>query len=105
MWREQSAGTGHRRRLLVVLHDRDPRALVDLVGSWQPEFPGVTLKASGAERWEIAIPPALDAGHEAHFALVLDAFLRAVDERRWPVGLAERTLAKYTLLAEAAASV
>ena len=40
---------------------------------------------------------------ETHFARVLDEFLRIVDDHRWPTALAERTLAKYTLLAEAAA--
>jgi hypothetical protein len=34
---------------------------------------------------------------------VLDDFLDAVDDQHWPAALAERTLAKYTLLAEAAA--
>jgi hypothetical protein len=49
------------------------------------------------------VPPALDGGHETHFPRVLDQFLSVVDDRRWPAALAERTLAKYTLLAEAAA--
>jgi predicted dehydrogenase len=105
VWREQSADTGHRRRLFVTPHDADPRALVDLVGTWPGEFPGVTLKAAGAKRWEIAIPPALDAGHEAHFALVLDEFLRTLDEQRWPADVAARTLAKYAMLADAVARV
>ena len=105
VWREQSADTDHRRRLFVAPHDADPRALVDLVDSWRAEFPGVALRAASAGRWEIAIPAELDAGHEAHFALVLDTFLRAIDETRWPADVAERTLAKYTLLAAAAASV
>ena len=42
-------------------------------------------------------------GHETQFARVLDEFLRIVDDHCWPTALAERTLAKYTLLAEAAA--
>ena len=49
------------------------------------------------------MPSALDGGHETHFARVLDEFLRIVDAHCWPSALAERTLAKYTLLAEAAA--
>jgi hypothetical protein len=47
------------------------------------------------------VPP--DGGHETHFARVLDEFLTIVDDRRWPAAAAERTLAKYALLAEAAA--
>jgi hypothetical protein len=49
------------------------------------------------------MPSSLDGGHETHFARVLDDFLRVVDDRRWPAALARRTLAKYALLAEAAA--
>src|SRR5437773_6848342 len=105
VWREQSADTGHRRRLFVAPHDADPRALVDLVDSWRAEFSGVALKAGRAARWEITIPAELDAGHEAHFARVLDGFLQAIDEKRWPADVAEHTLAKYTLLAAAASSV
>jgi len=105
VWREQSGETGYRRRLFVTVHDANPRALDDLVGTWRTEFPGVGLRAAERGRWEIAIPHGLDAGHESHFALVLDTFLRAVDESRWPAEVAERTLAKYTLLAAAAASV
>jgi hypothetical protein len=53
----------------------------------------------------LVIPPALLAGHEAHFALVLDSFVRAIDAGGWPAAQAAHTLAKYRLLAEAAAAV
>ena len=56
---------------------------------------------AGPETYEVTVPH--DGGHETHFARVLDEFLRTVDDRRWPTALAQRTLAKYTLLAEAAA--
>jgi hypothetical protein len=105
VWREQSANTGYRRRLFVRLRDPDPRPLVHVIDTWQTEWPGVMLRAAGREGWEIVIPSGLDGGHEAHFALVLDAFLAAIDEKRWPADVAERTLAKYELLAAAAASV
>jgi hypothetical protein len=67
------------------------------------EFPGVGVARVATERHEVTIPPGLDAGHESHFTKVRDEFLRTVDEHRWPSTLAARTLAKYTLLAEAAA--
>jgi hypothetical protein len=51
----------------------------------------------------VVVPALLDGGHETHFARVLDGVLRIVDEGRWPAALAQRTLGKYTLLAEAAA--
>ena len=53
--------------------------------------------------FEVTVPSPLDGGHEKHVARVLDEFLRIVDAHRWPAALAERRLAEYALLAEAAA--
>jgi len=104
---ERAAHTGNRRRLLVRPHgnaERVQQAMADMVGAVQRELPGVAVAPTDDGRAEVTIPPALDAGHESHFALVLDEFLKTVDDRHWPVARAERTLAKYTLLAEATAS-
>ena len=102
---EQGPETGGRRRLSV-----DPRgdagvvldALAERVAAWQARWPGVRLESGDDGAAVVAVPPALAAGHESHFPLVLDAFLRAIDEGQWPAALAGRTLAKYALLAEAA---
>src|SRR6267378_6365433 len=103
---EQSARTDHRRR--VFLEPRTDaggvaRALRETVTAWQAELPGVEVVSAGPETFEVTVPPPLDGGHETHFARVLDEFLRIVDAHRWPRALAASTLAKYTLLAEAAA--
>jgi len=103
---EQSARTDHRRR--VFLEPRTDarsvgRALRETVRAWQAELPGVDVVPAGPETFEVTVPPPLDGGHETHFARVLDEFLTIVDAQHWPSALAERTLAKYTLLAEAAA--
>ena len=103
---EQSARTDFRRRVCV-----EPRtdvagvaqALHQTIAAWQAEVPGLEVVPAGAQTFEVTVPPGLDGGHEAHFAPVLDEFLTIVDANRWPTALAERTLAKYTLLAEAAA--
>lgn len=103
---EQGARTGYRRKIFVEPVE-DParlaRALGDVVAGLQREWPGVGLTSGPSREHEVTIPVGLDAGHESHFPRVLEAFLSALDEHRRPVGLAERTLAKYTLLAEAAA--
>ena len=104
---EQGPETGGRRRLLVEPKgDAEPvmRALDDAVAAAQGELPGVRVERDGG-RAVLAVPPALASGHEAHFALVLEDLLAAIDEDRWPASLAARTLAKYALLAEAAATV
>ncbi len=103
---EQSARTGHRRKVFVEPRTEatdGARTLRDTVAAWQAELPGVEVAPAGPGTYEVTVPPPLDGGHETQFARVLDEFLRIVDERRWPAALAARTLAKYTLLAEAAA--
>jgi hypothetical protein len=103
---EQSARTGHRRRIFVEPRtdaDGVARALRETVTAWKADLPGVEVVPAGPDAFEVTVPPPLDGGHETHFARVLGDFLRIVDDQRWPAALAERTLAKYALLAEAAA--
>ena len=50
------------------------------------------------------IPGRFRTGHETHFPLVLDEFLGAIDDRRWPPERSAATLAKYELLARALAT-
>jgi predicted dehydrogenase len=99
---EQTARTRHRRRLFVEPHDDGAAKAVDeAVRAAQAEFPGVHARGHPLE---IVIPAGLDGGHETHFAIVLDRFLRSIDDGRWPADAAARTLAKYALLARAAAA-
>ncbi|HEU5194976.1 MAG TPA: putative oxidoreductase C-terminal domain-containing protein [Methylomirabilota bacterium] len=101
---EQSARTGHRRRIFVEPRDEGvASALQATVAAWHADLPGVAVVPAGSNAFELTVPPALDGGHETHFARVLDGFLTIVDAGRPPTALAARTLAKYTLLAEAAA--
>jgi predicted dehydrogenase len=105
---EQGPHTGHRRQLAIEPRadpDGVARALHDTVAGWQGEFPDIRVQHDGPRRSLITIPAALATGHETHFALVLDEFLRTIDDHRWPAERARRTLAKYSLLAEAAAEV
>ena len=106
---EQGPETDNRR--LVTIEPRDQadrvtRAVHDAVASWQTELPGVGVEPGIGGAMTLVLPPAFAVGHEAHFALVLDSLVRAIDGvSGWPAALAARTLAKYTLLAEAAAAV
>ncbi|HUM17822.1 MAG TPA: putative oxidoreductase C-terminal domain-containing protein [Candidatus Nitrosotalea sp.] len=104
---EQSAGTQFRRRVSVVARGdarATERALGEALAAARTELPGVEARRLGPGIHELVVPPALDAGHEAHFAELLDELLGWIDAREWPAAVAERTLAKYTLLAEAAAA-
>jgi predicted dehydrogenase len=100
---EQSTRTGHRRQLTV--EGAAGRAIDAVVRAAQAELPGLSAESRDRGHVEIVIPAGLDGGHEAHFALVLDRFLRAIEERGAPPDVAERTLAKYTLLADAVTQV
>ncbi len=102
---EQSAATRFGRRLSVVPRkdgDRLGPALERAVAAWRSEHPGIEVAAAGAD-WEIRVPRVLDTGHESHFPLVLAEFLTLVDRGGAPPALTTDTLAKYTLLAQAAA--
>jgi len=102
---EQGPATGFRRRLSIeprVEPDRVRAALERALAAWPGAHPGPSLVPAAAG-WEIRVPPALDAGHERHFPLVLAEFLTLVEGGRMPARRAADTLAKYTLLAQAAA--
>ena len=49
----------------------------------------------------LLLPPALEQGHESHFALALNAFLDHLDRGTWPEALRARMRMRYTLLARA----
>ena len=105
---EQGPETANRRRVTIEPRgdaERMARAVRDAVASWQAELPGVGVDAGADGRLALVLPPAREAGHEAHFTLVLDSLVRAIDDGGWPAAPAARTLAKYTLLAEAADTV
>jgi len=99
---ELSAETGFRRRVVVESRgdaaDTARHLARVLTGG---EWPGVTARAVGSATHEIDVPSVLDVGHEAHFAELLDELLGWIDTGHKPAALAARTLAKYTLLAEA----
>ncbi len=103
---EQHEGTGFRRRLSVVPRgevDHVRGALASAVAAWQDAYPGIGVAAAGSA-CEIRVPPALDVGHERHFPLLLAEFLSLVEGGGMPRDLAAATLAKYTLLSQAAAA-
>ncbi len=100
---EQSAETGFRRRVVVEARGdaaETARHLERVLTGG--EWPAVQARAVGQASLEIDVPAALDVGHEAHFAELLDELLGWIDTGHRPAALATRTLAKYTLLAEAA---
>lgn len=102
---EQSAATGFRRRVVVEAHGDAAATARHLARALAGgEWAGAKARAATPTSHEIDVPEALDAGHEAHFGELLDELLRWIDTGHRPTALAAQTLAKYTLLAEAAAA-
>ena len=102
---EVSEETGFRRRVVVEARGdatETARHLARILAGG--EWPGARAGAVDAARYELEVPPALDVGHEAHFAELLGELLGWIDTGHRPAALATRTLAKYSLLAEAAAA-
>jgi predicted dehydrogenase len=101
---EQGPHTGFQRRLFVEPNPTEPgvgSALERAVAGWPSELGvGVTAAPRG---FEIEIPGRLRTGHESHFSLVLDDFIRSIEGGAWPDDRAADTLTKYALLARASA--
>jgi hypothetical protein len=98
----QGAETGYKATLHL-----EPAAGVALepllrpvLAQWQVHFPGLTYEPSACGL-RLLLPPALDHGHESHFALVLRAFLEHLERGFWPEALRARLRMRYTLLARA----
>jgi predicted dehydrogenase len=101
---EQSGDTRFRRRLSVVPRGDESHvraALTEILAARQDRHPGLAVTWTGSA-CEIRVPEVLDVGHERHFPLVLAEFLSLVEGGTLPRDLASDTLAKYTLLAQAA---
>lgn len=104
---EQSAATGFRRRLVVETRGDEPRAaraLSEALTTVRAEWPGAQATPIGAGLHEVTLPPGADPGHESHFTQLLEELLGWIGASQWPAALAQRTLAKYELLAEAVAA-
>ena len=105
---EQGPETGGRRRLSV-----EPRGDVEplLERSTMRSPPrrrscpaSVSSATAGGMRWSPCRPRSPPVTRRTSPSCSIE-LLRAIDNDRWPAALATRTLAKYALLAEAAAAV
>jgi predicted dehydrogenase len=64
------------------------------IAGLQRKFPGLKAEKAG-NGWHIVIPEKCRIGHEAHFQLVMDAFLRYLAQGRLPDWEVPNMLAKY----------
>jgi hypothetical protein len=81
------ASAAVRSEVLIAVRSR--------IAAVQKDYPGVTVEERG-EDIHVTIPDALRVGHEAHFAQVMNQFLRFVRDRRTLPGWERpNMLAKY----------
>lgn len=58
------------------------------------KYPGISLEQKG-DRWKVVIPENLKTGHEAHFADVMQRYLKFLQEGKVPEWEVKNMLAKY----------
>jgi hypothetical protein len=82
-------------KLYVLPDDEIGTALQRRIAALQPAYPGIAVEPLGSE-WRIAIPDALQIGHDAAFAAFTCRFLAHVaDPTSLPARERPSLLAKY----------
>ena len=96
------SGTGFKPEMRIhpISDGFSKQALLEAVGPWQADFPGLAVELDGSSL-QILVPESLDGGHESHFALVLEQFLDLLDGGEWSPAMASAIRTRYTLLARA----
>lgn len=102
----QGPETGFKVAMDIAPHGDDAgfeRVLGQALAQWQGEYPGLKYARLDADEpaFRLQVPEALCTGHEAHFAMVLDECLDAVEQATWQPELARRIRLRYTLLGRA----
>jgi predicted dehydrogenase len=64
-------------------------------------YPGVGIRPSGSDLWEVTVPEAYHNGHEAHFGQVMDNYLKYLKEGKLPSWEIPNMLAKYYVTTQA----
>lgn len=75
-------------------------AVEKAIATLQREYPGVGVKRDG-ERWAVTVPERYNVGHEAHFAQVMEHFLKYLRAGKLPAWEVPNMLTKYATLMEA----
>ena len=71
----------------------------------QTRYPGIGVEAAPGGRWRILIPQRYRVGHEAHFAEVMERYLRFLAQGRRPAWEVPNMIAKYYTTTTALARV
>lgn len=96
----QGPETGFATELHVTGGGDLEKRLSGALPAWRETLPGLDFKPSDLG-FEMLIPAALNTGHEAHFAMVLDEFLDLIEQPSWPEHITRRIRNRYTLTASA----
>jgi predicted dehydrogenase len=96
---KQGAEQGYKPVLYIdratAADSANERSLVAAaIGSLRSRYPGIGVHRDGTA-WVVDIPPALDVGHEAHFAQVTDRYLSYLRTGTMPAWEVPNMLVKY----------
>jgi predicted dehydrogenase len=75
-------------------------ALKAAIASVQAKHPGIGLRREG-NAWAVTVPSSYDVGHEAHFAQVMENFLRYLRAGRLPEWEVPNMITKYSTIMQA----
>jgi predicted dehydrogenase len=76
------------------------KALAVAVGKLQSKYPGVGYRRDG-NAWRVTVPEKYDVGHEAHFAQVMENYLRYLRAGRLPDWEVPNMITKYATIMRA----
>jgi predicted dehydrogenase len=76
------------------------KALAGALAKVQAKYPGVTLQPLKGT-WQVVVPAKYDVGHEAHFAEVMERFLKYLAAGKLPAWEEPNMIAKYYLTTQA----
>ncbi|MCX6953771.1 MAG: Gfo/Idh/MocA family oxidoreductase [Verrucomicrobia bacterium] len=101
----QGAAQGYKPVLYIEQSERAERPVPaataeTAIAALQPKYPGIGLRREG-DSWVVTVPARYDVGHEAHFAQVMENFLRYLREGRLPSWEVPCMLTKYSTMMQA----
>ncbi|MHC4617760.1 MAG: putative oxidoreductase C-terminal domain-containing protein [Planctomycetota bacterium] len=76
------------------------RALTKAIAGVQDNYPGVEFRQEG-EKWHVLVPDKYRIGHEAHFAQVMERYLKYLVEGKLPEWEVPNMVAKYYITTRA----
>ena len=76
----------------VDAYEKDLQASLQIITD---KYPGISLKKTDKDKWEVVVPAEYHVGHEAHFGQVTENFLKYLKQGALPEWEVPNMIAKY----------